>query len=212
MGEKEARALGSGSKIMVEGVEYTLRPITVQHLCDLEREALQFYKRQNLSTLTANADLLGDKADGLIRGKLEELAKLSLDDLPRKTAYDVSRVPVTDELRKWAEEYRNEVGGSDGELSDARVRALVVTALDQERLMPDDVKRMTEKRPVQARVRYDQWWVTGCFEGMVAFILSSIRHDHPDVTKEQIRDWPVSAIFESAREVETITTPNLGNG
>jgi len=212
MGEKEARALGSGSKIAVEGVEYTLRPITVQHLCDLEREALQFYKRQNLSTLTANADLLGNKADELIRRKLEELAKLSLDDLPRKTAYDVSRVPITDDLRKWAEEYRSEVGGSDGELSDARVRALVVTALDQERLTPDEVKKMTEKRPVQARVRYDQWWVTGCFEGMVSFILSSIRHDHPDVTKEQIRDWPVSAIFESAREVETITAPNLGNG
>jgi len=212
MGEKEARALGSGSKIVVNDVEYTLRPITVQHLCDLEREALQFYKRQSLETITANADLLGSRADELIRDKLEELAKLSLDDLPRKMAYDASRLPVTDKLRAWAQKYNAEIGGMDGKLSDARVKTLVVTALDREQLTSDKVKELTGRRPVQARVRYDQWWVTGCFEGMVSFIHSSIRHDHPNVSKQQIRDWPVSAIFESAREVESITMPNLGNG
>jgi len=212
MSEREARALGAGSTITVKGKEYRLQPLAVQQLCDLEREALKYYKRQYLETYTENADLLGDGAQGLIERKYEEAAQWGLDDLPKKTAFDVSRVPVNDRLKAWARAFQEETGGEDEELTDRRVRALITTALDQERLNSKQVKKMTGRMPVQGRVRYDQWWVTGCYEGMVSFIHSSIRHEHPTVTKKNIREWSVASVIESAREVETVTTPDLKNG
>jgi len=213
MSERESRAMGAGTKIVVDEKEYMLRPVTVQHLCDLEREALRYYRRQVLQTYRDNADLLGERADELIAKKFEEVSRLSLDDLPKKKAHDASKLPVTEDARKWAEKFRQEIGGDQSEeLSDGRVRSLIVTALDQERITPDHVQTMTGRRPTLAKVRYDQWWVTGCFEGMVSFIHSSLRQDHPEITKEDVGTWPIDSIFESAREVESITVPNLGNG
>ena len=218
MGESEARAMGMGNTITVktDGREktYTLRPVSVLHLCDASREALEFYKRQFLETYTKNADLLGEVAQGLIERKFDEAAQWSLDDLPKKTAFDVSRVPINDRLKVWARAFQDQegMGEEDGELTDRRVRALLLTALDQERVRPEQVKKLTGRVPIQGRVRYDQWWVTGCFEGMVSFIYSSIRYEHPEATKETIRAWPITAVFEAARAVESVTTPDLGNG
>ena len=213
MSERESRAMGAGTAITVDGKEYTLRPVTVQHLCDLEREALRYYRRQVLQTYRDNADLLGDRADELIAKKFEEVSSLSLDDLPKKTAHDASKLPMTDVAKQWAEEFRQEIGGDQSEeLDEGKVRVLIVTALDQERITAKHVQKMTGRRPALAKVRYDQWWITGCFEGMVSFIHSSVKQDHPEVTKRDIGTWPISAIFESAREVESITAPNLGNG
>lgn len=213
MSERESRAVGAGTKIRVGEQEYTLRPIAVQQLCDLEREALQYFRRQVLETYRENADLLGDRADDLIARKFEEVSRLTLDELPKKSAYDASRLPVTEEARRWVEDFRREAGGDRDEvLDDGRVRALIAAALDQERITPEQVEKLTGQRPALARVRYDQWWVTGCFEGMVAFIHSSLRQDHPEVTKQDVRGWPISAIFETSREVEKITVPDLGNG
>jgi len=211
--ERESRAMGAGTTITVDGKEYTLRPISVQHLCDLEREALRFFCRQVLQTYRDNADLLGEEANSLIAKKFEEVSRWTLDDLPRKTAYDASRLPVTEGAMQWAEDFRQEIGADQsGELNEGRVRTLIVAALDQERITPEQVKKLTGQIPARAKVRYDQWWVTGCFEGMVSFIYSSLRRDHPEVTKQNVREWPVSVIFESSRDVENITAPNLGNG
>lgn len=213
MSEREARALGAGTKIKVGEAEYVLRPITVQQLCDLEREALQYFRRQVLQTYRENADLLGDKADEMIARKFEEVSRLTLDDLPKKTAYDTSHLPVTAALREWAKGFQAELDGRQGvDVDDAKVRSLVATALDQDRISVDEVKRLAGQRPTMARVRYDQWWVTGCFEGMVAFIHSSLKQEHPEITKDDVRKWPLSAIFETSREVEKITVPDLGNG
>jgi len=213
MGESENRAVAAGSTITVQGKEYTLRPITVQHLCDLEREALKFYKRQYLETFTENADLVGGDITKLIERKLDEMAEWTLDDLPKKVAFSVSNVPVTAKLKKWATNYRAKAGGEeDTNITDRKVRVLLTTALDRGELSPEKVKEMTGRRPVEGRVRYDQWWVTGCIEGMVLFIHSSIKHDHPEISKEDIRNWPISAIFEAARVAEGVTAPDLGNG
>lgn len=213
MSDKESRAMGAGRKITVGEKEYMLRPVVVQQLCDLEQEALQFFRRQVLQTYRGNADLLGEQADELIAKKFEEVSRWSLDDLPKKTAYDASKLPVTDAARAWAKEFHQEIDGDqDEELDDVRVRTLIVVALDQERITAKYVQKIVGRKPVLAKVRYDQWWITGCFEGMVSFIFSSLRQEQPELTRKDVGKWPIAAIFEISRKVESITAPNLGNG
>jgi len=211
--DKESRAMGAGRKIKVDGQEYMLRPLVVQQLCDLEQEALQFFRRQVLQTYSSNADLLGEQANELIAKKFDEVSRMSLDDIPKKTAYDASKLPVTNLARAWAKEFRQEVGGDQSEeLDDRGVRNLIVVALDQEMVTAKHVYKMTGQRPVLAKVRYDQWWITGCFEGMISFIFSSLHQEHPKLTKQDVGKWPIATIFDTSREVEDITAPNLGNG
>ena len=90
--EAEARALGSGDtiEIMEDGKskKYTLRPIVVQNLCDLERMALNDHKKSYLSTYADNtASLFKDVKDfdiySLLREKLEEVANWDLSNLPQ---------------------------------------------------------------------------------------------------------------------------------
>ena len=214
MSEKEERALGAGTTMNVGEEEFRLRPVSVQHLCDLEREALKYGKRQYLLTFVENADLIPNgNGQDLIERKMELVATWDLDDLPKKKAFDVSRIPVNDKLKGWAEKFQEEeAGGGEEELTDARILALLVTALDQEKIKIEEVKTMTGKFPKQGRIRYDQWWVTGAMEGMVSFLYNSIRLEHPDMTKDKVRAWPIPSIFEGARKVEAITSPAVGNG
>jgi len=213
MSDKEARAMGAGRKIKIGDQEYTLRPVVVQQLCDLEQEALQFYRRQVLKTYSSNKDLLGDFADALIEKKFEEVSQLALDDIPKKIAYDTSKLPVTAAAKMWVKEFLEEIGGDQvEELNDGRTRVLLSVALDQEHISAAHVEKMTGQKPIQAKVRYDQWWITGCFEGKIAFIHSSISQEHQNLTREEVGNWPISAIFEASRVVENITAPDLGNG
>lgn len=213
MSDKESRAMGTGRKIVVAGKEYMLRPVVVQQLCDLEQEALQFFCRQVLKTYTANADLLGDRADALIAQKFEEVSRLTLDEVPMKSAYDVSSLPITNKMLKWVTKFGKEVGAiGEEKLTDRQAKILLVTALDQEKISVEDVEDMVGNKPAKGRVRYDQWWITGCIDGMVSFILSSLRQEHPDLTREDVGKWPVAAVFETSRTVENLTAPNLGNG
>ena len=213
MSDKESRAMGAGRKIKVGGHEYMLRPIVVQQLCDLEQEALQFFRRQVLKTYRDNVDLLGDQANELITKKFDEVSRMSLDDIPKKTAYGASKLPVTNAVKVWAKEFQQQIGVDQSEeLDDGRVRNLIVVALDQEMVTAKHVHKMTGQRPVLAKVRYDQWWITGCFEGMIAFIHSSLCQEHPELSKQDIGKWAITDIFETSREVENITSPDLGNG
>jgi len=204
--DREARVLAAGDKLDVNGELYTLRPIVAQHLVDLEREALEHYKAQYLETFVKNKHLLGDKADEVLLQKMEEVARWDLNDLPRKVAFDVSRVPITEKLKKWVEEKFDEVPETD-----AGIRSLVSTALDQERITSDQIKEMSGKGPLQGMVRYDQWWVTASTEGMVSFITSSVCHEHPNVTRKVVASWPFSKITEASRRVEKITSADMGN-
>ena len=88
MGEREARALGAGKILTIGEQEYTLSPVTVRDLCELEREALRSYKRQFLETFRDSFDLLPeDEGLKLLREKLEEAARWTLDDLPKRKAF-----------------------------------------------------------------------------------------------------------------------------
>jgi hypothetical protein len=207
MSEREARILGAGDKITVGEKEYNLRPVVAKHLCDLERDALKYWKRQYLTTFSENADLLGNgKGDELIEKEMRRLASMGLNDIEQKTAYDTSKIPITDKLKNWIKEKYDEVPEEDD-----TIRALLVTALDQGVITPKDVKRLTDKFPRQGKVRFDQWWITACMEGMISFILSSIQFDQKDVTKKDVEQWSFVKIAEAARKVEEITSAEMGN-
>jgi len=219
MSDAEARALGSGSIMYVRDKEtgqeeaYTLRPIDVLHLCDIEREALHYYKREYLKTFQANADLLGGNPQEIIREEMREAAAWDLDDLPKKTAFDCSHIPVTSKLSTWVKIFHVDNGGDpEEELTDNTIKSLLTTALDQERINEKQIKHITGRMPRKAKVRYDQWWVTGCMEGMVVFIYHSIRVDHPNMTKDKVKAWPIPSLFEGSRKVEEITSPEVKNG
>jgi hypothetical protein len=207
-GDREARALGAGETIEVNGSEYTLRPVGVGYLTELRREALKSYKRQYLETFSENKDLLSDgEYERLIKEEMVKIARWTLEDLPKKVAHDASGIPVTKKLRRWVEEEFDETPEEED-----TVRAYVAFALDDGRLTGAEVKRMTGQTPVKGVVSYDQWWVTGEESGMVSFIHRSIRREHPEVTKEQIADWPAGKIREAARAVESLTAASMGNG
>jgi len=207
MGKREQRAMAAAETIEVNGRTYKLRPVVVQHLCDLEREALADFKRSYLETFSRNADLLGKNAAEVLERQMEKVASWELDDLPKRTVYDVSSIPVTDGLK---ELLRKAVG--DVPDTDAAVRAVLVTLLDNDTIKPEEVKEATGKYPRKGLVRYDQWWVTASLKGMLSFIYSSIRHEHPEVKLEDIAGWSFAKVAEAARKVEKITSPDVGNG
>jgi hypothetical protein len=205
--EKEARALAAGETIEVNGKEYKLRPIVAQVLSDLEREALRYWKRQYLETYTENADLLSDgKADELIERKMDEAAQWDLTDLPQKDAFDLTRVPASKDARLWAEKKRGEELSEDNE-----IKAVLSVALDTGELKPEDVEKMTGRRPVRGRVRYDQWWVTATMTGMIAFITAGVNQEHPKLSRKEVGKWPFSKIAEAARITERLTSADVGN-
>lgn len=206
--DREARALGAGVKIEVGGKEYTLRPVVSQHLCDLELEALAFYRRKYIAAFAENAHLLGEeRGRNLLEKKIEEAARWDLDNLPQKTAYDVSGIPLNDKVRKWIASHNDTIPGTDSGL-----RAILANALDTETLKPKELRDLSGKWPRNAKVRYDQWWITGSMEGMISFILSSLKRDHPEATRALVLEWPFTKIAEAARIVEERTVADSKNG
>lgn len=206
-GDREARILAACETIEVGKDTFKLRPVVAQHLCDLEREALSFYKRQYLETFSKNADLLGNgKGDELILRKLEEVARWDLQDLPQKVAFDVSSIPITKRLRRWIVANCPALPDTEG-----GQRAIIANALDIQKIKPEEVKELSGKTPSMGYIRYDQWWVTSLMSGMISFITSSIRSEHPEVTDKQVAQWPFDKVAEAARKVESITTASVGN-
>ncbi len=206
MADREERILAAAEEIEVNGVVYKLRPVVAQHLCDLEREALRHYKQQYLQTFKENADLLGNNSREFLEKKLNEVARWDLEDLPKKMAYDASRVPITKRAKEW-------IKGAYGEVpkTDEGIRRVLSSALDDDQITADQVKEMTGKTPLCGRIRYDQWWITASWEGMISIVLSSIRWEHPEITKEDIAGWPLLKVTEASRIVESISSAAMGN-
>lgn len=208
--DREARLLAAADVIDIVGddgkvKQYKLRPVVAQHLCDLERESLRDYKRQYLETFTQNVDLL-ENGQELVQKKFEEVARWDFSDLPKKMAYSVAHILPGDAIRTWIRETYNTVPETD-----AGIRAVLVNALDNEKITMEEVHRMCGKAPIRGTVRYDQWWVTASMAGMISFITSSVRYEHPDMTREKVAQWPFQKVAEAARIVEAITAAKVGN-
>ena len=208
MGRREARALGAGDFVEVRGKRYTLHPVAVRQLAELEVRALRFFQRQYMKSLQENASVLGEKeGQKMLMNKVEEIARWDVGDLPYKNAYDVSEIPVTDELKKWLVEQYGDIPEGD-----STARAVVNMALESSMITVAQVKELAGKSPRRIRVRYDQWWVSASVEGMTEFVLTSLQCKQPNMTIEDIGKWPLTSVAEASRIAEHLTTVDLGNG
>jgi hypothetical protein len=207
-GDREARAVGAGESVEVGGVEYTLRPIGFQHLCDLEREALKAYKRDYLSTFSDNADMLPDgRGTKLVEEEMRKIATWTLEDLPQMLAHDVSRIPLSKKNIDWV----RSLFDWEEEITKGEAHALLVQALDMKKTTSREVKKKTGVSPIKGFVRYDSWWSTNSSDGRLGFILSSVNAEHPELTRGDIAKWPLPRIAEAVRIVEGLTSPKMGN-
>lgn len=206
MSDKEARALGAGDTIEVDGKEYRISPVGMRQLHEVQRAAVRYYKREYLATYADNLDLLPERQRAeMLAKKFDEAAKWDVGNLPIKLAYDTRMVAVNEKLRSALEDEFDEVPESE-----LGVRLLLAAALDRELISPDDVFKLTGVRPRKARIPYDSWWVTAVREGMIAFVLASL-NGQPGVTKEDVEAWPLHKIVEASRMAEGLTAPALGN-
>jgi len=210
MGEREQRAMGACDYV-VNGVTYTIRPLVIQSLCDLERMALDDYKRSYLKTFRENLDLVVEDSKErtkILSAKLDEISRWTSNDLPFVPVYSCDNVPITDRVR----EELQKLGVEEEDLkNDDLVRNLLSMFLTTGRITMEDVKEWTGKRPLEGRVRYDRYWVT-TIPGMIAYIYSALKTEHPTITREEIGKWPIGKLAEAAKKANDISGIGLGNG
>ena len=213
MSDKEARALGAGEFIRVGDEQYKISPISMDRLQEIQREAIQYYKKEYLRTYAEACEMLSNgKAEKLFADAVEKAARWDVDDLPKKRVFDVSGVPVSKKLRKRLEELFDELpDDEDSERKDRRIRSLLATALDSEQMKSSEVKELTGVAPLSVQTPYDSWWVTSTYDGMISLIWSSLCKENPGISREEVQEWPLSAIIEVSRQVEKLTAPAVGN-
>lgn len=220
--DRDTRALAAGELFEVDGAEYRLRPVSIQYLADLQNDALRFYKRQYIKTYTDNDDLLGESKDTLLQAAFEKMAEMTVSSLPTRRAFSMIGIPVTPKLREYMAQRTQVVADmfsddtyentKENEKHDDTLRALVSNGLDIGDIEPGIVESLCDKRPRSLMVRYDEWWVTGTFEGQAAFIAASLRSgDEQRVPTKDVLEWPMERIAEASRLVENLTSANLGN-
>ena len=211
------RALGAGETIDVNGTTYTLLPVAARQLCALERESLAYYKGDVISTYSENLDLIPN-GEAALAEKVAEVSLWDLSNLPQKNAYDVTSVPVGDQkcLDGTGEKLTfvpNEslaiwMKANYGEIPEtaAVMRVLLVNALDTGRMSAAELEKMTGKKPIQGRIRYDQWWISGTVTGQLSFLRSSVTNgDGKKVGKDVLMEWPFPKIIEATQKVEKLT-------
>jgi hypothetical protein len=230
--DRTARLMGAGKKVTIGDQEYTIRPLTAKHLCEVEVAGSDAYKKERLRSVSMSKDFLPEEEyNKMFQREMENITNMDLSDLPQKRVFDVSKVPVTDKLKKWVIDKTGqlpEIDESDlkkeakneqdlerlvKEELEKSIRAVVNTYLDQGELKPDEVKELAGKKPSQGMVRYDQWWVTASFEGMATLIAASLQlgdNGHV-VTKKDVLEWPVTDLSRVSREVEKISAADVKN-
>lgn len=204
MSDSTSRVLGASAFITVHGTEYRLAPISMALLAEMEREALRAYKRQYLQTYL-------DVADSLPAGKidqlLEDVAKWDTGQLPSRKAHSCKEVEITPEITDKLVALYGEIVRK---LMPQTFRALLTTALDEERITVDEVEKATGTAPRLGWIPYDMWWTSGTHEGRLLFVWASLQ-EHHKLSKAEINKWPPISIVEAGKLVEQITVPEVGN-
>ena len=211
MSDKVARAVNASSPMTVKfgKKECQVSALGIRELTEAERECLRTSKRAFLETYAQNLDLLPN-GQQILERKLEEVAKWDVDDLPKKKAYDPQRVKVTNELKTFISEYFD----LDLEtLNDIRVQRFTAALLDQEQISVDKYKELTKFVIHAQKIAYVNWWITGSYDGMITFIwLCFKKHG---ITREEVLDKiskSPAMLIELSREIESLSTPAVGNG
>jgi len=211
MSEDVARAVGAGkSGKTIAGKPFSLRPLTVRELTEIERDCVKWYRRQYLQNIKDAAEFLPN-ADEELRKAVFDSAKWEVDDLPKKWVYDTSKIPITPELEIWL---KRNLDVKDSALADKdTVKRLVSAALDQELLSAAEFKKYTGSEPKKISTGYANWWATGSFEGMTTMVFYCVRGS--GITMDDIRTDLANKqadLMSLSREIEDITAPSLGNG
>lgn len=202
MSNDVARAVGAGAVIAVNGKEYRLAPLGLRQLQEIQKAALRSFKTQYLQTYIDNEAIL---PRGTIEDKLDEVARWDINDLPSRIVYDVAGVPINDELRERLRAIYPDMVEESSESS------LLATALDTKEITATEVYELTDVKPRKGLVSYDLWWITARFDGQCVFVWASLQKNHPEVTAEEVANWPMAKLVEASRTVESITSPAVGN-
>ncbi len=232
MPEDMARALGASGPltITIADKECQVRPLGVRELTEAERDCLERYRRSYIKTFVDNADLMPNGQMVLVE-KMETAARWDIGDLPPKTAYSVDHVKVSGELRDFLQEIfslkkpptkaeKRKMSSQEyatllkeSKLTDERWRRLAVNSLDNGTLSPEKFEELAGALPVKGSIPYVNWWITGCFEGMITFCWVAFKLN--GVSREQVADALTdrpAMLVELSREIEKLSAPQAGNG
>jgi len=190
MSEDIARAVGAKSptEVKIAGKICKVKPLGLRELTEVQMECLEWYKRQYIKTFVDSADMFPDGMEEARKAR-EEAAKWDIDDLPKKHVYDSKTIVVTDKLRKWVvEEFDLEKTKAVDEdkikqtaaaaldlektksVDDDKIKQTAAAALDRKSLSVEKYKELTGSKARSVPIAYDNWWMTGCMDGMVSFI------------------------------------------
>ena len=213
MSDDTARALGAGGStpLMIAGKECVARPLSARELAEVERICVQEYKDNYLDTLSRNIKRLPDKSrrNAMMEEELIKVANWTVRDLPTAKAYDPNRVNLTDKLKSWIKENYDLNGEADSD----RLARYAAAALDQGMLDELDYTEMTGKSAPSVRVGYVNWWVTGSYDGAIAFVWVCFRDS--GVTREEVAaemGKSQSSLMRMVQEIEGLSVPEVGNG
>jgi len=218
MSDDVARAVGAGSNesVVIDGVVCSVRPLNLRELGELERECLKRYKRAYLETYAENLDLLPEVSkQELLAGKLEEVARWDVKDLPLKKVFEATKVPLTDAAAKWAvAQYgADALGNSSSDVvRRQRLGNLVVTALEDGSLSLEQYRAITGRDARGVSVGYVNWWITATFDGQIEMVYSCFRHNGitRDALCAELSRNP-AVLVQITREIESLTAPTVGN-
>lgn len=212
MSEEMARALGAKGATTVEiaGKQCTVRPLGIQELAEIERDCLERFKRSYLKTFADNKDLLKD-GEHILMDKMESSARWDVNDLPIKLAWDADKIIMTEALKKFVVE----IFELDGELNDERIKLFTASALDQGLLDETRYRKLSghKGKLPQMMIDYVNWWITGCYEGMITTAWTCFKTD--GVTRKEVIDWMLQnkdKLSEVTREIERLSAPAAKNG
>ena len=212
MSDDAARAVGAGSiTIEIAGKQCTVRPLGIRELTEVERDCLGRYKRQYLESVVANLDLLPVATrDRLMEQKYEAANRWDINDLPTKYAHDPKRVKITTSLKTWLQENLSVAVDAD----DLQIQRMAAVALDQELLGDEEYRKLSDgNAPPKLKVPYVNWWITGCFDGMITFVWVCFKHN--GITRDQVVEElgsNMNLLVEVSREIERLSVPAVGNG
>jgi len=222
MSSDTARALGAAQgTIKFKEVDYPVRPLSLVEIGTVQNECLKQARLRFLQTYK-DAEEAGILPAGTVLQKADEASQWDVTDLPYKEVYLESELVVNDKVVQWLEQemrFRIEPK-KEGEKEDTHLRRrrsvarrVTAAALDAEILSVEAYTQMTGQAPKKAKTGYANWWITGCMDGMVAFIWALLK-DHgitqDEVRREMSKDFASTATI--ARELEAVTAPAMGNG
>lgn len=220
MSEDTTRAVGGNGtgKIVIAGKECTVRPLSLKELGEIERECLNQYRESRLEYHQRTARFLeAGEAQKTIRGKITEMETWDVKNLPLRRVYDADRLAVTPDLADWLAENG---GGSIDEVNaqtdekkrEKLFKQLIATHLDMGSLSDIEYEKLAGKKPAFIKTGYVNWWITGCFDGMLELAYMAFRAN--GVTRDQVSEAlgrNMSLLVQLSREIESLSAPQSGN-